>query len=163
MSETAVAILVSVGLLVAGWMFKVWYENREKGSAASVATTSRNSDRLDAVEKQLAQIDFKVTPMWAKVQKQISEDLHHPHARFKEMDALLEKLDNETIDDYSGDRDRLLELLDERSTDMGPEITDSQRASAAIMKTVMEKVVEENEVEGELVNIEATGEAPKAE
>lgn len=162
-SESTIAIISSVALFVTGWVFKVWYENRQKVSADSTAATARHSERLDAVEKQLAQMDFKITPMWAKVQRQISEDLHQPHPRFKEMDGLLEKLDNETIDNYPGDRTKLKKLLLERSVDMDPEITDSQRASAAIMATVMDKVVAENKIEGELINVEATGESPKVE
>lgn len=164
MTPEQITIVVSIGLVVAGWVFTVWHKNRDTTNRAATVASTRNSERLDVLEKQFAALDIKITPMWAKVQRQISEDLHMPHRRFKEMDALLEKLDNGTIDDYQGDKARLLELLIKRSKDMGPEVTDSQRASAAIMATVMEKAsAESNLAPEELINVEATGESPKDE
>lgn len=94
-----------------------------------------------------AKLDTQMSPLWATVQARISEDLHHPHPRYFEMDRLLEALENMTIS-VSG-RSRLKVLLHERSVDMHPDITEAQRRSAKAMIPVMDLVVIEAESESE--------------
>ena len=90
---------------------------------------------------EIATLKTQMSPLWARVQAQISSDLHHPEIVFHEMDHLLEKLEALTITDM--ERARLKVLLNERSTDMSKEVSDSQRNSAIIMSRVMDKVLEE--------------------
>ena len=97
--------------------------------------------RIGAIELQLARISTQISPMWAKVQAQIAEDLHHPHARYVEMDKLLEKLEAMTI--TADERSRLKELLMERSMDFHEDISEDQRKKALLMILVMDAVLTE--------------------
>jgi hypothetical protein len=97
--------------------------------------------RLRELEAQHRELATKVSPLWAKIQAQISSDLHHPHARYLEMDLLLEKLEALTISPVG--RDRLKVLLVERSHDPDPSITDDQKKKAQLMLHVMDLVVTE--------------------
>jgi hypothetical protein len=82
--------------------------------------------------------------LWARVQAQIAQDLHHPNPRYTEMDGLLEKLDNLTI--TLDERDRLKVLLAERSKDMHEDIGQQQREKASFMITVMDMVLAEKAI-----------------
>src|ERR1700679_181809 len=73
----------------------------------------------------------QMSPFWASVERIVSKELHHPSARYAEMDALLEKLDTLTI--TANERDRLRVLLIERSIDQHDDITESQRQKAKLM------------------------------
>lgn len=101
-----------------------------------------NAD-IVSIKVAMSKLDTQVSPLWAKVQAQISADLHHPHPQYKEMDDLLEKLEAITI--TSEERARLEVLLVQRSHDMSPMISNSQRESAVIMIQVMKKVLREAE------------------
>ena len=89
----------------------------------------------------ISELKTQVSPLWAKVQAQISADLHHPNPRYFEMDKLLEKLEALTISHE--ERERLKELLLERSLDMHEDITDEQRQKAQLMIQVMALVLME--------------------
>ena len=127
------------------------------------SSTARKS-RLKDLEAEVAKLkldaavnETKITPLWAKVQKQLSEDLHHPHAKDKEVDLLLEKLETAPPTISIEETSRLKELLEHRATDMSSEITESERASARIMAVVMDKVLEEtadtSETQIEMVSV----------
>jgi hypothetical protein len=112
--------------------------------------------RLRDIEKQMAVVTTQVSPLWARVQAQISSDLHHPHPRYFEMDKLLERLEALTI--TTAERVRLKELLGERAVDMHPDITESQRKAARAMIPVMDLVV--LEAQGDDSNKEPAGIKP---
>jgi hypothetical protein len=106
---------------------------------------------LQALEKSVnelrvttAAISTQVSPLWARVQAQISEDLHHPAPQYREMDELLERLDNLTITPPG--RDRLKILLIARSKDVDPEINQEQRDKAVFMVSVMDMVLAEKAI-----------------
>lgn len=147
-----ISVVLTVLLAVLGWVFVVW----NQGAKRRTDLLEKQDERLDAIEKQMLTLDFKVTPMWAKVQKSISSDLHQPHAKYAETDHLLEQLEALTIS--PGGRIRLKELLEERSKDMSSDVTESERKSAEIMSVVMDKVLTEQEASEELVKIELVGE-----
>ena len=84
-------------------------------------------------------LQTQVSPLWAQVQARISADLHHPNPKYHEMDRLLEKLEALTI--TPAERVRLQTLLVERSADMHPDITESQRQAAKVMIPLMNLVV----------------------
>jgi hypothetical protein len=90
---------------------------------------------------EVRELKTQVSPLWAKVQAQISSDLHHPHPRYLEMDKLLEKLESLKITNL--ERVRLKVLLFERSTDMHEDITNDQREKALLMIKVMDMVLVE--------------------
>jgi len=108
---------------------------------AAIAAIGALYNRIRALEVEQAKQAIQLSPLWARVQAQISSDLHHPHPRYLEMDTLLEELESLTI--TPSQRNRLKILLFERSTDMHPDITDSQREKAKLMIVVMDMVVAE--------------------
>jgi len=108
---------------------------------AIIAFLKSMSDRLQKLEIEFAKLDTQVSPLWAKVQAQIAADLHHPEDRYREMDRLLEKLEAMSIS--NPERDRLKDLLLERSLDMHADISDDQRAKAKLMIGVMDMVLTE--------------------
>ena len=105
---------------------------------AVIAFCVRLSKAAKERDREIAVLKTQISPLWARVQRQIAEDLHHPHVRYKEMDTLLEELEALTLSE--GDRARLKVLLVERSTDMHPDITPAQREKALLMLHVMDIV-----------------------
>lgn len=90
--------------------------------------------------RSIAVLSAQINPFWARVQEQAASDLHHPHPRYAETDALLEKLERSAIS--IPDLDRLKALLQDRSVDTHEEITPKQRLEAKIMISgLMELVV----------------------
>ena len=148
------SVILTCLLAVLGWVFIVW----NQGAKKRTDLLEKQDARLDAIEKQILTLDFQVTPMWAKVQKSISADLHQPHRKYAEMDKLLEQLEALTI--TPAGRLRLKTLLEIRSKDMSAEVTESERKSAEIMSVVMEKVLMEQEASEELIRVELVGEVP---
>lgn len=116
------------------------------GTAVTVILHRQNASKIDrekaetrirGLEDRLAQAEFRVTPLWEKVQQQLVDDLHHPHSKHLETDLLLEKLNALTINNL--ERDRLKELLVERSVD--PTVSEAEKKSAELMIYVMERVL----------------------
>jgi hypothetical protein len=105
---------------------------------AMIAFCLRLSVAAKKRDEEIAVLKTQISPLWARVQKRISDDLHQPHARYLEMDGLLEKLEGLTI--TPNDRERLKVLLAERSIDMHPDITPVQRGEAMLMRHVMDLV-----------------------
>jgi hypothetical protein len=110
--------------------------------AAILAYCVRINARQSEQAIDIATLKTQVSPLWARVQARISEDLHHPHPRYYEMDKLLESLEALTI--TTDERIRLKELLLERSVDMHEDITEEQRKKAQLMIQVMELVLLES-------------------
>jgi hypothetical protein len=112
------ALLVAI-LGIMGWMARViWQIVRD----------------VDTLKTQMS-------PFWASVERIVSAELHHPSARYAEMDGLLEKLDVLTITDE--ERERLRVLLLERSNDEHADITESQKQKALLLIPLMDVVLEE--------------------
>lgn len=152
-----ISVVLTVLLAVLGWAFVVW----NQGAKRRTDLLERQNNRLDVIEKQLLTMDFKITPLWAKVQKSISEDLHQPHKKYAETDKYLEELEALTITEEG--RVRLKELLLQRSLDMSEDVTESERKSAEIMSVVMDKALAEQEATVDLVKVELVGEVDKNE
>jgi hypothetical protein len=115
-------------------LFAVWFRTsgrREKQLDAIIF-------RLDRIETQNAIVDTKMIPLWAKAQKQLSDDLHHPHAKDQEMDGLLEKLEALDIDEQ--ETERLKNLLMMRAMDAN--ISPAERRAATVMPYIMDIVLE---------------------
>jgi hypothetical protein len=130
---------LEIGLIVSGFGIVL--------SAIVVFFRTMNA-QITTLRESVIELKTQVSPLWARVQSQISSDLHHPHPRYFEMDKLLEKLEAMTISD--GERARLKVLLMERSTDMHEDITEDQRKKASLMIQVMDMVLlETSEAKGE--------------
>jgi hypothetical protein len=108
---------------------------------AIIALLVRMNVKIDQQGRDIGVLQTQVSPLWARVQAQISSDLHHPRIRYAEMDGLLEKLEALTI--TQRERDRLKVLLNERATDMHEDITDDQRKKAKLMIDIMEFALNE--------------------
>lgn len=99
--------------------------------------------RLATAEAQLARIDQVVVPINTMMQAMLVRELTHPHT--PEMDELMRKLGPpNTLTEQ--ENERLLVLLDERSKDMGPRISASERGAAAIMPVIMERAKAEQDL-----------------
>ena len=110
--------------------------------ASVIAAEAKEQEKWrKEVDKNMAVLLTQVSPLWAAVQSKIAKDLTHPHVQFKEMDELLRQLEAMEITDDG--RERLHELLRERSTSQDPEVSDEERNSARLMIGIMEKVVAE--------------------
>lgn len=159
MTDQAITILLAViGFLLmivvalAGAAFKVYLSN----SGLKTTISTKNSDRLDKIEDQLLLIDFQVKPMWAKAQKQISDELHHPHAKDQEADHLIDKLENLTINE--DETERLKDLFIQRSQDETGDVSEREKALAGIMPVIMDlTLADAAEAEAETVDIELVG------
>jgi hypothetical protein len=109
---------------------------------AILAYCVRINTRQSEQAIDIAKLQMQVSPLWNNVQRRISEDLHHPHPRYFEMDKLLEALEDLSI--TVAERTRLKELLLERSQDMHEDITEKQRQEARLMIQVMDIVLMES-------------------
>lgn len=148
-------IIAAVGVLLTGliaWLIR---------SSTAKETRIKDLEKdIASLKTQAAVNEVKFTPIWQKVQEQLSKDLHHPHEKNAEMDQLLEKLEAVPLPTITKkETARLKELLEHRSTDMSPEIGATERASAQIMSVVMDKVLETTDVsavELEVVSVPKT-------
>jgi len=109
------------------------------------------------IEKQLAVFNAQISPLWLVAQQKLSADLHHNGDRYKAMDALLEELDDGTIDDFPGHRVELERLLVLRAHDYHEDITADQRDSALALPVIMRKVKLEAETPGPLTQVGLVG------
>jgi hypothetical protein len=125
---------IVVGIIIAVFSFGL--------SAMAIFLRSLNS-QVGALRGDVRELNTKVAPFWARVQQQMSTDLHHPHPRYAEMDGLLEELEALVITPEK--RLRLKQLLVERSNDFHEDITDDQRSTAILMVRVMDKTLIEAE------------------
>lgn len=120
-----------VGLVVTGF-----WRARSRAEEAR----DRHIAALAALELRMAVVETKGNAVWAGVQAKIIEDLTHPHPQFEEMDGLLKKLDVPTTLTLP-EKDRLLDLLEERIVSKDPAVSEDELASARLLRGVMEKVV----------------------
>ena len=149
------ALIISAALLVFAAVLALVSTIYVQGRTTRLARVVEIDEHLTKIDQALQVLQTQVSPLWARVQAQISADLHHPHPRYLEMDTLLERLEALTI--TAGERDRLKTLLVERSQDMHEDITDDQRKKAHLMIQVMDLVV--TETADAVVAAEATASA----
>lgn len=128
----------------------------------SSAVKNKRIDDLEAAVAELkvnaAVADTKLTPLWAKVQRQMSDELHHPHAENLEADELIDKLEN--LEATPSETARLKVLFHERANSDDPKISARERSIAKIMPVIMDLVLEEAESPHESVEVGAVASAP---
>jgi hypothetical protein len=108
------------------------------------------TNRVRQLELSMRESDTKMSPLWARVQAELSSDLHHDDPKYKEADCLIEELAALTITPKG--RRRLKELLAQRVVD--PDVPELERKKAKALIAVMDLVLMEAESVGEkLVNI----------
>jgi hypothetical protein len=139
-AESTGSLVNSAGLVALGSLFSfvgAWYLFR-RGSVAEharqiAADHQKVLERLQELEVKLATVNQAIIPISTAFQAILIKELTHYHT--PEMDALMQKLgppssltENEEI--------RLGVLLRERTLDMGPLISDSERDAALILLPV---------------------------
>lgn len=127
-------------------------------SSATIADKAALLAWQSKVDQQMAVLLTQVSPLWAAVQSKIAKDLTHPSIQFQEMDELLRRLEALTITD--DERERLHDLLRERSTSQDPEVSEDERASAKLMIGIMEKVVAEAADPAPVGDLKVVGDKP---
>jgi len=93
---------------------------------------------------------MSVAPFWEILQTRMSAKLHHPHPESRELDGLLEKLENKPTDLEPYERLRLEALLGEISAN--DEETKDERNSAEFLLIAMREVVLEQSTKKKLAN-----------
>jgi hypothetical protein len=147
MNETILNSVVLMILTAALGLFSAVYLQSRK----SRLQQKKDDDAWRSkVDQSLIVLGTQMSPLWAQVQARIASELHHPHERYKEMDTLLEKLESKPSVLTVPERNRLKELLSQRTQDFHEDITPQQRSSAALMLGVMDKVLEETAIASDL-------------
>lgn len=115
--------------------------------AAALLIAAGHSDvlhRLSIAETELAVLRQQVVPISAAFQAVLVQNLTHYHT--PELDALMVKLAPYTL--TKEEFNRLITLLDERTRDMGPEISEEEREAAIILPYVIRRVRADQERRG---------------
>jgi len=138
-------LLTVVGVILSFATAWFWFAKNAAVEKARVIAIDHEAvkARLASAEAQLARIDQVVVPINTMMQAMLVRELTHQHT--PEMDLLLKKLGPPSTLTANETR-RLLVLLDERTRDMGPLITASERGAAAIMPVIMERAKAEQDL-----------------
>lgn len=142
------SIVNSLGIFALTTVVTIYLRRAAKTASDRDALT----ERLFKMDAQLAVLGTQVSPLWAAVQSKIAKDLTHPSVQFHEMDELLRRLEALTI--TPKERQRLHDLLIERTTSVDPEVSEAEKESAKLMIGVMDKVLKEAEVENPMGEIQ---------
>jgi hypothetical protein len=141
-TEDTHSLLNSVGLAVLGALLAcagtLWLTHR----AAKAKEQARIHERLTDLETKLALVNQQVIPINAAFQAVLVHQLTHYHT--PELDALLQKIGPpNTMTEV--EKNRFGILLKERTTDIGSEITPSERDAATMLPMVMKRAIIEAE------------------
>lgn len=137
----ALSVLSAGCAFLAALYFAVRKENRAKALAAAAASVAQ-ALRLTDLESKLALVNAAVIPISTAFQAILIKELTHFHT--PEMDALMVKVGPPNI--LTGEEEiKLSSLLEERTNDMGPLISDSERDAALILPAVMRRAKKEQE------------------
>jgi hypothetical protein len=130
LSILGIVIAALIGALVT--TFFRWRDERTKLES-----------RVMDLERQIGIYGSQIAPINAAYQAMLIKQLTHYHT--PEMDALMVKLGTATIPPTINDQEmkRLIVLLDERTRDMGPEISEDERDAAEILPILLRKVKRE--------------------
>jgi len=136
-------LLTAAGLLVFGailtflstwfwWQRKIVAEKADKLAEENVKVLAR----LAELESKLALVNQAVVPISNAFQAILIKELTHYHT--PELDALLQKIgppNTLTPEEV----ERMTKLLEERTGDMGPEITEQEREAAHILPFIVRR------------------------
>src|ERR1700722_17292712 len=112
MPESLINSLLIAGFTVLLGTFVAWVVRVNTQHRAEIKDLQ---DSMNELKASMGVVNTQMSPLWARVQAQIAQDLHHPSPRYAEMDKLLEKLEALTI--TVDERAALKALLIERSKD----------------------------------------------
>lgn len=131
----------SVTFLSTVFWFRVNAAVKEKDRLAS--ENSKLMERVDVLENKISLVNQAVLPISAAFQAILIKELTHFHT--PRMDELMRKIGPpSTLTDY--EEDELATLLEERTRDMGDQISQSEREAAQMLPLVIKRA--KREVEG---------------
>lgn len=147
-------ILATLLICLAAWCVVLYRKLATKQSAQlTVLSTPATIERLEKMEQQWALLTTQVKPFWATAEAKLIVDLTHPHARFKEADALLKKRGDKTITDE--EQAKLEVLLKARTVDES--VSDAEHDDAQVMLYVMRKATEEAKSNAPVEEVQLVG------
>lgn len=139
------AFINSVGLIMLTAMFTFaaawfWHTRKAKDdkTTAIAEATKRLTDRVNELEAEHRLVKAAVQPITSAFQAILIKELTHFHT--PELDALMAKLLHEppiTLTEH--EERRMAVLLEERTRDMGEQISDSEREAATILPVVIKR------------------------
>lgn len=142
-------LLTSLGLAVfaalLGVVSALFLSHRKSVKEATIALgieRAKSLTRLNELENKLALVSQAVVPLNLAMQAMLIKELTHYHT--PEMDALMAKLGPPSALAVEEEA-RLAALLDERTRDMGPLISDSERDAAHILPAIIKRARLESE------------------
>jgi hypothetical protein len=91
------------------------------------------------IQGRISILETQVTPLWAILQKEVADSLHHPHPESERMDYLLEKLEQLSI---TPEETAELKALARAKAD-DPNQSPIERERAETLLFIMPKVVNE--------------------
>ena len=162
--NAALIVLSAACGFLAKFYFSTRVETRNKAAAILQGNDAMKA-RLADLEGKLALVNAAVIPISTAFQAILIKELTHFHT--PEMDALLVKVGPPNT--LTGDEEtRLAVLLAERTKDMGPKISDSERDAASILPAVMRRARKEQEMlqtgaKAHVVTIVGTVNSPQGE
>ena len=133
MSETILNSVVLAAFSAALAFASAWFLAHR---AAKTAERTQLLQRVSELESKLALVNQQMIPISTAMVAMFVKELTHYHT--PEMDALMVKIgppNTLTAQDY----DRLAVLLEERTRDMGPLITDSERDAAGMLLPMLKR------------------------
>ena len=143
------AMLNSIGLLVIGSLLSLaiaLYMFRRSAvlqeAQVIAADHQRTLARVAELEVKLAMVNQSVVPLNMAMQAMLIKELTHYHT--PEMDSLMQKLGPPNIL-TDPEETRLSILLEERTRDMGPTISPSERDAALILPAIVKRAKAEAE------------------
>ena len=136
--NTLAITVIGAGLsFFAGW-FLYYLDGKRHAAAILAAATSKLTDRVFELERQLSLVNQAVVPISAAFQAILIKELTHYHT--PEMDELMLKLGPPIVLTIEESK-RLTILLEERTQDMNSIISDSERDAAHMLPMVMKRVL----------------------
>ena len=97
--------------------------------------------QIGLMELQIAELRTQVAPMWAVALKRLTDDLHHPSAKFADGDKLLEEFMSLTLTPER--HKRFVEFLENRLATDDPDISVKEKESAGVMLILARRVADE--------------------
>jgi hypothetical protein len=141
-TNSVLLLIISAILAFAAAWF--WFSRNTAIEKAKVLAVDHAAvlSRLSFAEAQLARIDQVVVPINTMMQAMLVRELTHYHT--PEMDELMKKIGPPSLLSEEETK-RLIVLLEERTKDMGPLISASERGAATILPVIMERAKAEQD------------------
>lgn len=158
-------ILITIGGILFSATVAYYFALRKGRKEAESKAEDNVLERISELERQLGIVGAQVAPFNTAFQSMLIKQLTHYHTPV--MDKLMEKLGGVGVPPTITEAEevQLIEALEQRTNDMGPEISDDERDAAEMLPIVMRRVKREAEGQAggaKLVDIQVVGriEAP---